>query len=157
METIKDVVLSLCMVCFIGGVFKMLAPSGGLQRVASMVIGVFTLVCFLIPFEAEWRVDSLFSFSLEELTPSALLLEQYEPFLEQSAVEEVVSTVNKVAKEKQIEVTTTCVKTKRQETKVYIERVELSVNGTKAQAEEIRENVLKVMNCEVSITWTKES
>lgn len=157
MDAVKTVVFSLCMVCLIAGVFHMLAPAGGLQRVSSMVIGLFTLICFLIPFESKLSLESLLDFSFQEFTPSFSLIEEYTDELEEATVEETVKTVEQIAGENAFCATVTGVKTKQQEGRMYVEQISVTVDGTKEQALAFQEKIALAVDCEVVVAWTKES
>lgn len=150
-------VLSLCLVSVIAGVFRMLVPAGNLQRTSVMVVGIFTLVCFLSPFTGGVDFDSLFSFSLEELSPNNQLLGEYEYDLEQAAVEEVTAAVEQVAKEQGVSATVTGVQIEQRDTDFFVEKITLMVDGTQTQAVALKERILNVVKCEVSLAWTKES
>lgn len=156
MGTIKELVFTLCLVALLAGVFRMLAPPGGLQRTAIMVTGLFTLVCFLSPFANNWDLDSLFSFSLEELVPSQNILTQQPKEMEQAAVAEITQTVFSLAQAKKISVKVTGVKLEKEKGIFMVQTLSLLVDGTGKQAGAFRECVEEVMKCEVSVAWTKE-
>lgn len=157
MEGIKELVFTLCMVSLAAGVFRILAPSGGLQRTAAMVMGLFTLVCFLMPFTQNFDLNSLFSFSLEELEPSSDLLQENREVFEQAAVDEVTQTVLALAEEQGIGVQVSRVVLQEENGELLVEKVEMVVEGTETQAKKLKERVLQVVKCEVLAAWTKES
>ncbi len=156
MNGIKELVFSLCLVSVIAGVFRLLAPSGGLQKTAVMVMGLFTLVCFLAPFTADFDFDSLFSFSLEELTPSDNFVAQSGYDFEQAAVDEVTQAVTELAKKEGVSVTVTGVKLSKQEQGVLVDTITLIIEGNERQAVSFKNKVSEIVKCEVSVAWTKE-
>ena len=156
MEEVKELVFSLCFISLAVGVFRMLAPGGGLQKTAVMVMGLFTLVCFITPFTADFHLDSLFSFSLEELTPSQNILEEHQGELEQAAVDEVAQAVLDLANNENLLVKVTGVKLEKGQGVIMVQNVSLVVEGTQHQAKAFTKRVEEVMKCEVSVAWTKE-
>ncbi len=156
MEAVKELVFTLCLVSLAVGVFRILAPGGGLQRTAVTIMGLFTLVCFLAPFTAEFDVNGLFSFSLEELEPSGNILTRHQGELEQAAVDEVTQTVLQLAENQKTTVKVTGVKLEKQQGVFMVQTLTAVVEGTQQQAAVFKEKLCEVMKCEVSVAWTKE-
>ncbi len=156
MEAVKELVFNLCFVSLAVGVFRMLAPAGGLQKTAAMVMGLFTLACFLAPFTSDFNFESLFSFSLEELTPSQNIVEEHQGELEQAAVDEVTQSVLNLADNEEISVKVTGVKLQKEQGVLMVQNLSLAVEGTEQQAKSFIQRVEEVMKCEVSAVWTKE-
>lgn len=156
MEAVKELVFNLSFISLAVGVFRMLAPSGSLQKTAVMVMGLFTLVCFLAPFTANFHFDSLFSFSLEELTPSQTILEEHQVDLEQAAVDEITQTILALANQENISVKITGMKLQKDKGLFLVENLALVVEGTQHQAKNFTKRVEEVMKCEVSVAWTVE-
>lgn len=156
MEAVKELVFTLCLVSLAVGIFRVLAPAGGLQRTAVSVMGLFTLVCFFTPFTADFDVDSLFSFSLQELVPSENIVTEHQGELEAAAVDEVTQTVRNLAQNQQLSVKVTGVKLQREQGFFMVETLTVVVEGNGQQAAAFKEKLCEVLKCEVSVTWTKE-
>ncbi len=156
MEAVKELVFTLCFISLGVGVFRMLAPTGGLQKTAVMVMGLFTLVCLITPFTADFHLDSLFSFSLEELVPSESILNQHQSELEQAAVDEITQTVLSLAGQQNLSVKVTGVKLQKEQGVFMVQTLSLVVEGTQHQAKAFTKSIEEVMKCEVSVAWTKE-
>lgn len=75
MEGIRRIAVSLCLTLLLSGLFSLLIPKGGLEKVMKFALGIFFLSCLVLPF-VEGDLDFSFSLSSENSSFSAETVEE---------------------------------------------------------------------------------
>ncbi len=150
METIKQLVLCVCMVSIIVGVVRWIVPEGGLGKTARLMVSLSMLMVFLTPFTQGYRLTDLFDVSYETFEPyhsPSVVTKQ----MEQAAAEEINQLVKSIAEQVGIEASVLQVKTEMHEQLVYITEITVAVKGTVNQGQRLKEMILKEADTEVHV------
>ena len=151
MEKLQQLVTDVCIVSLIAGILRLLVPSGSLGKTAGWVISLYLLMFLLMPLGNGYELSRLIDFQ-----PESFQVQDEDDFtkhsMEQAAVDEVTALVQSIARQQNLSVQVVAVKTRWQERQVMIEQIELAVNGTERQAQDVKRAVLASVNTTVKIS-----
>jgi len=150
MEQLKEIVLNICLICLLLGVLNYLLPEGTLGKSAGWIVSLYMVLVLLSPIAQGYDFSQLFSpefstFTLRECSETTADL------LEKAAVVEVEQTISSISQQHQVPVSIVSLKTSEKDYQIYIDRIELSVNGTADQKNQVIHAVESVINTSVVI------
>jgi hypothetical protein len=154
MESLKYVMLSLCLGWLVAGVVNMLAPGGGIGRTVRLTLSVFTLAVLVIPFSQTYDISELLNFETQSLPTQTSGVSS--ELMEQAAKDEVEAVVSQIAENEGVSVFVEDVQTRFSDGKIWISSLTLTVEGNSRQATAVTDSIKQQMDTNVTVYRTEE-